>query len=87
MRAIVLVEWVDSVSLTSAWTHPDDVSSVADIGTQLAHRTAGFLLHDDPAFVAIVGSYQISGEGHLNDVLAIPREAVRSFEIVREATA
>ncbi len=71
---IVEIEWVDSVG-TSGWQGVEG-RVAATLTIDMDHRTAGYLLKSDPAFVVIAQSV---GDHNPTcaDTIQIPRRAIK----------
>lgn len=81
---IVLVEWIDAASATSAW---DDRDTVARDGVRFATDpilATGFLIVDRPDVIVVAQSLNHHAD-HVAHATAIPRVAVRKITTLRAA--
>ena len=75
MCEVHYVQWIDSASLTSPWSSPQDI---ADLEPAIVH-TVGFLINETNDFITLVSSVTDDAAG--GDV-TIPKVAIKDRRVV-----
>ena len=72
---ILLVEWLDSVSL-AGWHPAADALDELTADDALHHTTVGHLVADLPDLIVLAASRGLAPRSELGDVIGIPRPAI-----------
>lgn len=80
---VVEVEWVDSHTI-GGWLTDAETLDAAILANGVFCRTVGYLYRDDEQ-QGVVVVQDVNGTGNLGQVTIVPKVAVRSVLVLREA--